>query len=375
MKQKPWYLAVLLAVVLLAGGIVYSCWDEDEDEDEELAGEYRTLTIQPQHYTITREFTAKIEATQISLLRPQISGRIAKICVEEGATVRKNQPILIIEQAPYQAAVRNAEAKVNSAKAELTTARQTLEGKEELFRQHVIGNFDLDKARNEATVAEAALAEAKADLESAQADLSFTVIKSPSDGKMSMIEYRVGDMVSPDIELELTVVSDPSRIYSYTGVSEKVLYDLTQYYQCSVDELPAKLPEVTLVTYWGQELEFKGRIDAISGNAEYATGAVYVRASFDNPSRLFVSGSNGTIRVPFEVADAIVIPQEATYDIQNKFFVYRVVDGIARSTEIKVLPYNDGKDYVVTDGLKPGDIIIAEGAAFLKEGQKVKSKQ
>ena len=375
MKQKPWYLVVLLAVVLLAGGIVYSCWDEDEDEDEELAGEYRTLTIQPQHYTITREFTAKIEATQISLLRPQISGRIAKICVEEGATVRKNQPILIIEQAPYQAAVRNAEAKVNSAKAELATARQTLEGKEELFRQHVIGNFDLDKARNEATVAEAALAEAKADLESAQADLSFTVIKSPSDGKMSMIEYRVGDMVSPDIELELTVVSDPSRIYSYTGVSEKVLYDLTQYYQCSVDELPAKLPEVTLVTYWGKEHEFKGRIDAISGNAEYATGAVYVRASFDNPSRLFVSGSNGTIRVPFEVADAIVIPQEATYDIQNKFFVYRVVDGIARSTEIKVLPYNDGKDYVVTDGLKPGDIIIAEGAAFVKEGQKVKSKQ
>lgn len=375
MKQKPWYLVMLLAVVLLAGGIVYSCWDEDEDEDEELAGEYRTLTIQPQHYTITREFTAKIEATQISLLRPQISGRIAKICVEEGATVRKNQPILIIEQAPYQAAVRNAEAKVNSAKAELATARQTLEGKEELFRQHVIGNFDLDKARNEATVAEAALAEAKADLESALADLSFTVIKSPSDGKMSMIEYRVGDMVSPDIELELTVVSDPSRIYSYTGVSEKVLYDLTQYYQCSVDELPAKLPEVTLVTYWGQELEFKGRIDAISGNAEYATGAVYVRASFDNPSRLFVSGSNGTIRVPFEVADAIVIPQEATYDIQNKFFVYRVVDGIARSTEIKVLPYNDGKDYVVTDGLKPGDIIIAEGAAFVKEGQKVKSKQ
>lgn len=375
MKQKPWYLVMLLAVVLLAGGIVYSCWDEDEDEDEELAGEYRTLTIQPQHYTITREFTAKIEATQISLLRPQISGRIAKICVEEGATVRKNQPILIIEQAPYQAAVRNAEAKVNSAKAELATARQTLEGKEELFRQHVIGNFDLDKARNEATVAEAALAEAKADLESALADLSFTVIKSPSDGKMSMIEYRVGDMVSPDIELELTVVSDPSRIYSYTGVSEKVLYDLTQYYQCSVDELPAKLPEVTLVTYWGQELEFKGRIDAISGNAEYATGAVYVRASFDNPSRLFVSGSNGTIRVPFEVADAIVIPQEATYDIQNKFFVYRVVDGIARSTEIKVLPYNDGKDYVVTDGLKPGDIIIAEGAAFVKEGQKVKPKQ
>lgn len=375
MKQKPWYLVVLLAVVLLAGGIVYSCWDEDEDEDEELAGEYRTLTIQPQHYTITREFTAKIEATQISLLRPQISGRIANICVEEGATVRKNQPILIIEQAPYQAAVRNAEAKVNSAKAELTTARQTLEGKEELFRQHVIGNFDLDKARNEATVAEAALAEAKADLESAQADLSFTVIKSPSDGKMSMIEYRVGDMVSPDIELELTVVSDASRIYSYTGVSEKVLYDLTQYYQCSVDELPAKLPEVTLVTYWGQELEFKGRIDAISGNAEYATGAVYVRASFDNPSRLFVSGSNGTIRVPFEVADAIVIPQEATYDIQNKFFVYRVADGIARSTEIKVLPYNDGKDYVVTDGLKPGDIIIAEGAAFVKEGQKVKPKQ
>ena len=214
MNNKLRYLIFLIAGVLLAGGIIYSCWDNDEDDEEESTGEYRTLTVKTQDFTIVREFTATIESDQPAEIRPQIAGKITQICVKEGARVKKGQPLAIIDQVPYQAAVRNAEAKLNSAKAQLATARQTLEGKEELFRQHVIGDFDLNKARNEAAEAEAALAEAKADLTTAQNELSYTIIKSPSDGVLSMIEYRIGELVDPSMEKELTTISDPRHIHA-----------------------------------------------------------------------------------------------------------------------------------------------------------------
>lgn len=372
-KKSIWYLVILLAGILLAGGIVYSCWDDD-DEDEESVGEYRTLTISTQDFTIVREFTALVETDQPANIRPQISGKITQICVKEGARVKKGQPLVILDQVPYQAAVRNAEARVGSAKAQLATARQNLEGKEQLFRQHVIGDFDLNKARNEAAEAEAALAEAKADLTTAQNELSYTVIKSPSDGVLSMIEYRIGELVDPSMEKELATISDPRHIHTYLGISEKTLYDLTQYYQCSIEELPDKMPEVTLITYWGKEMEHKGKIDAISGNVESTTGSVVVRASFDNPDVLFRNNSNATVQIPYSVKDAIVIPQEATFDIQDKIFVFKVENGLARQTAIEIMPYHDGHNFVVTGGLKVGDVIIAEGAGLLKEGSRVKVK-
>lgn len=248
MGKKVWFLAMLLAGVLLAVGMAVCCQDDD-DEEEEPVGEYRALTVATQGYTIVREFTAVIETEQPANIRPQIAGRITQICVKEGARVKKGQPLIVLDQVPYQAAVRNAEAKVGSAKAKLATARLTLEGKEELFRQHVIGDFDLNKARNEAAEAEADLEEARAELATARNELSYTVVKSPSDGVLSMIEYRIGEMVDPSMEHKLATVSDPKRICAYFGLSEKTLYDLTQYYHCSVSELPQKLPAVTLVTY------------------------------------------------------------------------------------------------------------------------------
>lgn len=371
MTKRTKYLMVFLATLLLAGGVTYSCWDSDDEEDEDTVGEYRGLTITTRDFTVTREFTAQVETEQPANIRPQISGRLTQICVKEGAHVKKGQPLFIIDQAAYQAAVRSAEARQNSAKARLTIARQTLEGKEELFRQHVIGDFDLNKARNEAAAAEAELAEAKADLRAAQNELSYTVVRSPSDGVLSMIEYRIGEMVSPEMEIEMATVTDPRRIHAYIGLSEKSLYDLMQYYQCSIDELPSKIPEISMTTYWGEEIKHKGRIDAVSGNVENRTGTVAVRASFDNPEGLFRNNSNGTVLIPYPIKDAIVIPQEATFDIQDKIFVFKVEDGVAKAVPIDILPYNDGQSYVVTSGLKTGDVIIAEGAGLLKDGQRV----
>ena len=129
-----------------------------------------------------------------------------------------------------------------------------------------------------------------------------------------------------------------------------------------------------MTTYWGKEISHKGRIDAVSGNVENRTGTVAVRASFDNPDGLFRNNSNGTVRIPYPIKDAIVIPQEATFDIQDKIFVFKVEDGVAKVASVDILPYNDGQSYVVTSGLKTGDVIIAEGAGLLKDGQRVKLK-
>ena len=363
----------MLAALLLAGWLFYSL--SDKEDEEEPAEEYRTLTIKLQDYTVTREFTARIETENHAAIRPQVSGKITRICVREGAHVVKGQRLFVIDQVPYQAAVRNAEAKVASAKAQLATARQNLEGKEELHNQHVVGDFDLNKARNAKAEAEGALAEALADLETARNELSYTVVTSPSDGVLSMINYRVGELVGPSMETELTNVTDPRRLFAYIPASEKTLFDLLEYYQCSVNELPSKLPEVSLDTYWGRKLQQKGRIDAISGSVEEMTGSVLLRASFENADDLFRNGSNGTIVMPYELKDAVVIPQEATYDVLNKRFVYQVVDGVTKACEIKVFPYDNGQDYVVTEGLKAGDVIIAEGAGMVKDGMRVKAKE
>ena len=374
MSKRIRYLILLLAGVLLAGGLVYCCWDDEDEDDEEVQLEYHTFVITPQDFTVFREFTATIEPEQNAAIRPQISGRITRICVDDGAYVKAGQPLFVLDQVPYQAAVRNAQAKVNSAKAQLATARQNLEGKEQLFQQHVIGDFDLNKARNEAAEAEAALDEAKAELESAQNELSYTVVKSPSDGVLSMVDYHVGEIVDPSMEKEVVTVSDPRHIYTFMGLSEKTLYEMTQYYHCTIETLPEKIPEVTLTTYWGEEMEYKGRIDAISGNVEDGTGTVIVRASFENPDNLFRNNSNGVVKIPYAMKDAIVIPQESTYDIQDKIFVFKVINGQIKSFPIEIMPYNDGQNYVVISGLESGDSIISEGAGLMRDRLKIKSK-
>ena len=373
MNKRIWIPVCLLMGLLLAGGLFYSLSDDEEDEEPD--EEYRTLTIKLQDYTVTREFTAKIETENPVVIRPQISGKITKICVKEGARVKKGQPLFIIDQAPYQAAVRNAEAKVASAKAQLATARQNLEGKEELYKQHVVGDFDLKKARNAKAEAEGALAEAQADLEKARNELSYTIITSPSDGVLSMIEYRLGELVDPLMETELTNVTDPRRLFAYFSMSEKTIHNLADIYKCRVSDLTSVLPKVSLVTYWGKELQQKGHIDAISGNVDESTGSLVLRASFENSEDLFLNGSNGIIVLPYELKSAIVIPQEATYDILDKQFVYKVVDGVTKACEIKVFRYDNGKDYIVTEGLKLGDVIIAEGAGMLKDGMRIKVKK
>lgn len=328
---------------------------------------YKTLCVEKQDYTLNRHFMARIESQQRIDIRPVIGGILKKICVREGELVKKGTPMFVIDQDPYVAAVDAAKAQVATARATLSTAQLNMEGKEQLYAKQMVGEFDLRRARHAKEEASAQLKAAEAELATARTNLNYTTITSPVDGTMSIIDFRAGELVDPSIPI--ASISANNHIYAYTCLSGKLLDDLYKEYGCSsTNELISKLPAVTLYTIWGEELPQKGSFDAISGGADASTGAVTIRASFDNPSELFRNGSNGYIYLPTTKKSVYVIPQDATTHIQDKYFVYRVIEGKAVSTEVTVLPASDNQHFVVTSGLNDGDIIIAEKAGMVSEG-------
>ena len=188
-----------------------------------------------------------------------------------------------------------------------------------------------------------------------------------------MIPYRVGALVSSSISQPLVTVSDDSRVYAYFSMAENQMLDMIQQYG-SLNNAIRQMPQVELVMSNGQKYEHTGKINAISGTISESTGAVSLRAVFDNRNHLLRNGGSGSIIIPSTVTDAIVIPQKSTYELQDRVFVYKVVDGKASATEIYISPQNNGTEYIVEKGLSVGDIIVAEGAGLIKEGTQIISK-
>lgn len=331
---------------------------------------YKTLTVKPEDRTLNSEYTAKLAGQQEVEVRPQVSGLITRICIGEGQKVRRGQVLFIIDQVPYRAALAQAEAGVKSAEAALATARLDMQSKEMLHENKVVSDYDLSTARNALAAAEAALAQAKAQEVNARNNLSYTEVKSPVDGVAGMIAYRVGALVSSSISEPLVTVSDDSRMYAYFSLSESQVIDLMEQYG-SLDEFINRMPEVELRMSNGKTYAEKGRIAAVSGIVTAGTGAVTLRADFPNAKNLLRGGGSGTIILPTTREQSIVIPQGATYELQNKVFVYKVVDGKAQSSPVTVFRLNNGTEYVVESGLQAGDVIIAEGAGLVKEGANV----
>lgn len=317
--------------------------------------------------TLSQSYTAVINGRQSVEIRPQVSGTITQVCIAEGAKVKKGQTLVIIDQVPYKAALETAVANVKSAEASVGTARLTANSKEQLFKEKVVSDFDLQTARNSLLQAEATLAQAKAEEVNARNNLSYTEVKSPVDGVSGMLPYRVGALVDASITTPLTTVSDDEEMYVYFSMTESQILSLIRQYK-TLDEALKQMPEVELKLSDGLTYAHKGRIDAISGTIDTSTGAVSLRATFPNPEHMLRNGGSGTVIFPYVKENVLIIPQEATYEIQDKIFVYKIVDGKATSSQVTVFPINDGKEYIVEDGIKEGDTIIAEGAGLVQEG-------
>lgn len=358
-------------LIVIAGLSIASCKSRTVEEE---TSDYKTLTVKLENRTLMQGYSARLDGQQVVEVRPQVSGLITRICIDEGQKVRKGQVLFVIDQVPYQAALAEATANVKSAEANLATAKLNLESAEVLREKNVVQDYDLNTARNELAIAEAALAQAQAQEMSARNNLSYTEVKSPVDGVASMIAYRVGALVSSSISEPLVTLSDDSNVYAYFSLNESQITSLTEQYG-SLDEFMKRMEDVELQMAGGKMYGEKGHISAVSGIVTTGTGTVVLRADFPNDRGLLRSGGSATVMVPTTLAQAVVIPQSATYELQNKTFVYKVVNGKAKSAPVTLYRLNNGTEYVVEEGLQPGDVIIAEGAGLVKEGVNVNIKQ
>jgi len=332
---------------------------------------YAIMKVEAADKELSTSYSATIRGRQDIDIYPQVSGTIEKLCVTEGQTVRRGQLLFVIDQIPYRAALKTATANVEAARAAMATAELTYKSNKELYAQKVVSEFSLKTAENTFLTAKAQLTQAEAQEINARNNLSYTEVKSPSDGVVGALPYRAGALVSANIPYPLTTVSDNSDMYVYFSMTENQLLALTRQHG-SMDEALKNMPEVELVLNDNSVYNKKGIIESISGVIDRQTGTVMARVVFPNESRLLHSGASGTVVLPSIYKDCIAIPQGATVQMQDKVVVYKVVDGKAVSTLVTVSGISDGREYVVLSGLNPGDEIVSEGAGLIREGTQVK---
>ena len=333
--------------------------------------EFAVMTVASSSSNQTTRYPATIKGVQDIEIRPQVSGFIVQLCVDEGATVRKGQALFKIDQTQYKAMFNQAKAGVESAKANLETVKSTVANKKILHEQKIISDFEFQTAQNNLLSAEAGLSQAKAALVAAKQNLEFCTVTSPSDGVVGTFPFRVGSLVGPSVQPALTTVSQIGKMYVYFSMTEKQLLEMTKK-GVSLKEQLSEMPEVQLELADGSIYHLNGKIDAVSGVIDQKTGSVSMRAEFPNEQNILRSGGMANVIFPYSMDGIILIPQTATQEIQDKKFVYVCqADSSLKHTEIKVSNLSDGKNYIVTEGLKAGDKVVIEGVQVLKNNQKI----
>ena len=327
--------------------------------------EYPVLEVGTSSASSQVTYPASIKGVQDVQISPKVSGFITQINVKEGQSVSAGQVLFVIDNATYQAQVRQMQAAVNTAQAACNTSKLSYENSQKLYENKVIGDFELQSATNAYESAKAQLAQAQAGLASAKETLSFCYVKSPASGVVGTLPLKVGALVNT--ASVLTTVSNISQMEVYFSMTEKDALAMSK----SGDGLQA-LPAVKLQLADGTIYGHDGKVTKMSGVIDQATGSVQMIAVFPNPERLLKSGGSGAIVIPSENSSAIVIPQACVMEVQNKKFVYTLgKDNKVVYTEIKVAPQDDGKNYVVTDGLKVGDKYITNGITKLSDQMEI----
>lgn len=359
-----------IALWVLTAVVLTSCGSKSNKMGE-ASNDFAVETIQTTTADLKTSYPATIKGMQDIEIRPKVSGYLVKLLVDEGATVRKGQPLFLIDSEQYRATVKAAKAQIRVCRANIATQKLTVDNKRILFKQNIISSYDLKMAENTLASYEAQLAAAEAQLQSAQDNLRWCTVTSPADGVVGSIPYRVGSLVSGQSAEALTTVSNISKMYVYFSMTEKQLLALTRE-AGGVNAAIKKMPAVSLVLSDGTTYSQSGTISTVSGVIDPSTGSVQMRATFDNAQHILRSGGTGSILIPTHASDAIMVPQSATFDVQDKKFVYVVnADKTVATREITVLPQNNGQTYVVASGLRAGERIVVDGVNQLKNGQKI----
>ena len=325
--------------------------------------EFPVVTVGTSNTTMQSTYPATIKGVQDVEIHPKVQGFITQINVKEGQTVGAGQVLFVLDNATYQAQVRQAQASVNTAQASCNTSKLSYENSQKLFENGVIGDFELQSASNGYEQAKASLAAAQASLANAKEMLSFCYVKSPAAGVVGTLPYKIGALVNTSTVL--TTVSNNSSMEVYFSLTEKDALNMTQ---ASLGEFPSVQLRLADGTIYNHE----GKVTKMSGVIDPSTGSVQIIALFPNAEKQLKSGGSGAIVIPRSNSSAIVIPQSCVSEVQDKKFIYLLGEGNkVKYSEIKVDPQNDGNTYIVTEGLKVGDKYVTNGITKLNDGMEI----
>jgi membrane fusion protein (multidrug efflux system) len=350
--------------VVLTSLLFTSCQENKKGAHAPAAPQtFSELTLAPRSTTIYNDFPATIEGIEIVQLRPMVDGYLEKIYAPEGANVSKGELLFQIQNPVYEQAVVTAKAAVTSAQANVNAAKMNVEKVRPLVEKDIVSKYELESAQYTLQSQVAALDEANAALHNAQTNLGYTTLRSPITGVMGSIPYKIGDLISSTTASPLTSLSRIDQVFAYFALSEKQLLNLSNRVPgATLQDKLNHLPQVSLVLADGSQYPQKGRLMTASGFISTGTGTVSLKAQFVNPTGIIHSGASAVVRVPRTIDTALLVPQSATYQLQNKTFVYQVIDSNrVISMPITATPTNDGKYLVVTDGLRHGDKILLNG--------------
>lgn len=368
-----------LALIILGGVVFSSCAGKNDQAAQAAAGanqvkDFKVLELKPRDATLNTEYPASIQGQQNIEIRPKVDGYVDKIYVDEGAVVKRGQLLFRISAPQYEQEVRTAAASIASAQADVSAANMAVNKVRPLVERDIVSKFELESAQYTYQAAMARLAQARAALANARTNLGYTSITSPVDGVVGSIPFRLGSLVSSATTEPLTTVSSIGNVFAYFAVNEKLLLEFSRdTRRISFAQQIKKLPPVSLLLADGTLYNHTGRIETVNGLINTATGSVNVRATFPNPAGMIRSGSSATVRIPSAVNDGILVPQSATFELQDKRFVVAVgADSITHNVPIQIRENTAGQFFVVDSGLKAGDRIVIEGVATLKEGTKIK---
>lgn len=334
---------------------------------------YETMTISKSDVSVPLKFSATLKGTSDVTITPQVSGQLMAVCITEGQQVKKGDVLFRIDSRDAELELESAEANLLAAKASESSARLEYESNTNLYSKGIVSKYVLDNAENNYKQAQASVAQFQASANRARVNLGYCTITAPVSGIIGSIPVFAGDQVSPSTYL--TMVSGNATMYAEFSVSESVLVPDKHYQDASGDTKEhtiADFPDVTFLFKNGAEYSKKGRITSITGTVDRTTGALTCKATFPNPDGVLYSGIQGTVVIPFEEKDVIVVPQNAVVRLQNKSLVYKVgADSCAYSAIVETVSISSERDLVVTSGVEVGDVIVTVGANNVNEGQRV----
>jgi membrane fusion protein (multidrug efflux system) len=335
--------------------------------------DFAVMQLFPRKAKVNLDYPATIQGQQVVEIRPKVDGYIDSIYVKEGATVKKGQLLFRIKNPQYEQDVVTAAAAIKSAVASVEAAKMEVEKVRPLVEKEIVSQYELESAQYTLDAREAALAQAKATLANANTNLSYTILRSPQDGVIGTIPYKIGALVNSTNTEPLTTLSNIGNVYAYYSLNEKQLLQFFEVTSGStIQQRVEKLPPATLILADGTGYPEKGKIEMASGLINTETGSAIFKAIFPNPLGIIRSGASATVRIPTTIDSSLVIPQSATYELQDKRLAYVLSkDNKITNVAITTLPTDDGKFFIVRSGLKSGDKIVLEGLISLKENMTI----